>query len=179
MSEEPSTTNQSARKSEQELRDALADVQHVLADFDRQEQQLNTKQAKLKEQRVEFEKSEKRLTGQLKQIVAAQHGQTTKQTEDGKTPVNSNRAQNFQQADTAPKNKMVTKAQYDNLIDQVTRPKVTAAPKPPFGIRPSVAETVDRDMKILAKARQIRAKLDGAGQQVQKEFKRAKKQGRK
>ncbi len=69
--------------------------------------------------------------------------------------------------------KPVTKADVDKLKSQLTKPQPELKLDPPGGI--SQTSAIDRDLKLLATAREKQAKLDGASQNLRENWERSAK----
>ncbi len=176
-------------ESEQELREALTDVQDLLDDFrqtqsvldqqrsvlaervqgaiaimekqvsdyEQERDSLDQRHAELIEQRRPFEEARDRLQQQLDAKQDAKLGK--------KSPnLDADKPMSDQQQETVVQGP-ATKADIEKLQSQLSKPVPDLTLDPP-GSGPSQAETVDKDLKLMAKIQQKQQQLDGASQNL-------------
>lgn len=166
---------------EQDLREARADLEHTIKDFDRAQQLIDQQQKDLKELREPFDAQVKRIDQQLEAILNQQHGltETGPQISVPKPPreMGPTEAAVWQRehgTEAIERSDPVSKQQIDDLLKTLTRPKVEPTLKPPGGIVPDSIATIDRDMKIIAKSREKQVRLDSASDSLKQNWKQSR-----
>lgn len=191
-------SNITVYNSDDDLREAMADVEDLLADFKRTQLALDEERrllaeevqgaivemeqrvsgyeqsrddvdrrlAELLEQRRPFEAAHKQLQQQLDAKEAVKHG---------KAPADADLGQKQgerEQAAQAPKpSGPVTKADIEKLKSRLSKPKPDLTLDPPGGI--SQASAIDKDLKLMARAREKQERLNEASLDLRSNWNRS------
>lgn len=158
---------------EQHYRDALVDIQHVLAELDAQSKHHKAKLAEVAQLRAPFEADAKRLEKQINAAVGAKHGNSagsrSSTVQTGEAARSSPGRNDFAKASVEKKQSTVTKAQYEDLLKQVRNAgRLAPGPKPPKGVIPNSIDRIDNNLQLIVQAREIKATLNAAGETLGK-----------
>jgi hypothetical protein len=177
--------------TQQELREALSDINDLLSDFDKTQASLDEQRGVLADQvqgalavyekqvsdyeqrRDDLDLRQSDLNAQrkpfdearerLQQQVDAKLGKQTGGNDRGAGQANAvNHA-------TGP----TTREQIDNLKAQLSKPQIALQLNPP-GAGASQASTIDKDLKLMAKIKEKEQKMDNASQKLKDDWNQSK-----